>query len=161
MVVNQRILNLGSLCWLLSLCRRKKRCLLPRADHLTKPHYVNMINWKDDGQHCIYTCMLLYTYSSSVDINLYETSLGNVIQLAFGKLDDVSGTSFLTFQEQVPWRFRNKFLDVSGTSFLTFQEQVSWSVNVSKCHWAWFFLAHTDPHLEHYPHFQLGYIKCV
>ena len=118
LVVNQRILNLGSLCWLLSLCRRKKRCLLPRADHLTKPRYVNMINWKDDGQHCIYTCMLLYTYSSSVDINLYETSLGNVIQLAFGKLDDVSGTSFLTFQEQVSWRFRNKFLDVSGTSFL-------------------------------------------
>ena len=118
LVVNQRILNLGPLCWLLSLCRRKKRCLLPRANHLTKPRYVNMINWKDDGQHCIYTCMLLYTYSSSVDINLYETSLGNVIQLAFGKLDDVSGTSFLTFQEQVSWRFRNKFLDVSGTSFL-------------------------------------------
>ena len=138
LVVNQRILNLGPLCWLLSLCRRKKRCLLPRADHLTKPHYVNMINWKDDGQHCIYTCMLLYTYSSSVDINLYETSLGNVIQLAFGKLDDVSGTSFLTFQEQV-----------------------SWSINVSKCQWARFFLAHTDPHLEHSPHFQLGYIKCV
>jgi len=42
----------------------------------------------------------------SFNINLYETSLGNVINLAFGKLYNVSGKSFIKVFIEMTWSKR-------------------------------------------------------